>query len=88
MTTTPDDAKAVIDLDTAISMLPDGDMVHTFRGGGMVLIGADHGRSRLIEAMRRAPEIELTGPNARRLGHGLCIWDDNGCLFIATKRTT
>lgn len=79
-----DDEKELIVLEEAIKRLPDGDMVHTFRQNGQLLIGADHERARLIDAMRNAPEIEITGPQAQAMGHGLAIRDDYGWLFIET----
>ena len=79
-----DDDKELIALEEAIKRLPMGDTVHTFRQGGPCLIGADHERDRLIEAMRAAPEIEVTGPQAQAMGHGLAICDEHGWLFIAT----
>ena len=78
------DDKELISLEAAIKRLPAGDMVHTFRQGGLCLIGADHERDRLIEAMRNAPEIEVTGPQAQAMGHGLAIRDEHGWLFIET----
>ena len=79
-----DDDKELISLEDAIKRLPDGGMVHTFRQGGPCLIGADHERDRLIEAMRAAPAIEVTGPQAQAMGHGLAICDEHGWLFIET----
>ena len=79
-----DDDKELISLDEAIKRLPDGDMVHTFRQGGPCLIGADHERDRLIDAMRSAPEIEVAGQQAQAMGHGLAICDEHGWLFIET----
>jgi hypothetical protein len=79
-----DDDKELIALEEAVKRLPDGDMVHTFRQGGPCLIGADHERDRLIEAMRIAPAIEVTGPQAQAMGHGLAICDEHGWLFIET----
>lgn len=78
------DYRELITLDEAIKRLPTGAMVHTFRQGGPCLIGADHERDRLIEAMRNASEIEATGPQAQSLGHGLAICDEHGWLFIET----
>ena len=78
------DEKELISLEAAIKRLPDGDMVHTFRQGGPCLIGADHERGRLIEAMQSAPAIEVTGPQAQAMNHGLCIFDEHGPLFIET----
>lgn len=80
------DDKVLISLEEAMKRLPDGDIVHTFRQGGHCLIGADHERDRIIEAMRRAPEIEVTGPQAQAMRHGLAICDEHGWLFIQTKK--
>jgi len=81
------DDKELITLDEAVKRLPSGDTVHTFRQGGPYLIGADHERDRLIEAMRAAQEIEVTGPQAQAMGHGLAICDEHGWLFIETANT-
>jgi len=83
-----DDDKELITLEEAIKRLPAGDTVHTFRQGGLCLIGADHERDRLIEAMRTAPEIEVTGPAAQAMNHGLAIRDEHGWLFIETANAT
>lgn len=78
------DDKELVTLEEAVRRLPDGDMVHTFRQAGQALLGADHERDRLIDAMKNAPQIEVTGPQAQAMGHGLAILDDHGWLFIET----
>lgn len=79
------DAKEFVSIDDAIKRLPDGDMIHTFRAGPGVLVGADHERDRLIADMRKAPNIEVTGPGAQAMHHGLAIFDEHGVLFIETR---
>jgi hypothetical protein len=79
------DERELIDFDAAVALLPDRETVHTFRGGGMMLIGADWPRDRLLAAMREAKEIQVTGPQAQRMGYGLAI-DHEGWLFIETRR--
>ena len=79
------DEKSVVSLEEAIKRLPDGDMVHTFRQAGGMMLGAEHGRTSLIISLANATEIQETGTLAQSLGHGLCIYDD-GWLFIATKK--
>lgn len=69
----------------AIAMLPDGEYVHTFRGGGGMMVGCDMQRERIEAAIRETKERELSGPMATAMGHGLVILND-GRLFIATKR--
>ena len=80
-----DDKKEFIAFDDAVNLLPDGDMIHTFRTAGPVLIGAHHERDQLINAIRKAPKIEVTGPAAQSMGHGMAICDENGLLFIETR---
>jgi hypothetical protein len=63
-------------------MLPEGDTIHTFRGGGMMLIGADW--SRVLDAMRAAPTIRPSGELARSMKHGLAIHSGGSWLFIET----
>jgi hypothetical protein len=79
-----DNEKEFISYDEAVKRLPAGDMVHTFRSNGMLLVGCDHKRAALLDAMRAAPAIEIPGPQAQAMNHGLAIHDDHGWLFIAT----
>lgn len=79
------DDEETISYDDAVKLLPEGDEIHTLRQAGPVLLGAGMSREQLLEAMRRAPEIYVTGPGAQSLGHGLAIECD-GTLFIETKR--
>lgn len=78
------DHKELLTLGEAIKRLPEGDMVHTFRQLGPVLIGANYKRNELIDAMWNAVEIEVAGPAAQAMKHGLVICDEEGALFIAT----
>lgn len=80
------DERETIPYDEAVKLLPDGDEIHTFRtsGAGM-LFGADWPRETLLEAMRKAEEIELTGPAAQALRHGLAIMESGSPLFIETR---
>ena len=70
--------------DEAVAFLPDGDRVHTFRGSGPMMLGADWQRDKLIAAMRKADAVHITGEFAQSMKHGLAIYD-GGMLFIATK---
>ena len=67
----------------AISVLPDGEYVHTFRGGGGLIIGADWKRADIVEAIEMAGTVLLTGPGARSMKHGICI-SNGGALYIET----
>ncbi|HNL98896.1 MAG TPA: hypothetical protein PKL61_17315 [Accumulibacter sp.] len=83
-----DDDKELISFDDAVTRLPPGDNIHTFRQAGPMLLGADHGRTSLLAAMRAAPCIEVTGPQAQAMNHGLAIRDENGFLFIETAKAS
>lgn len=81
------DARELMALDAAVAMLHvrADDTVHTFVQAGPALLGAHWPREQLVEAMRRAPAIDVTGPEAQRLGHGLAIEHNGGTLFIETR---
>lgn len=81
------DERETVSLEVAVGMLcvKPGSVVHTFRQAGPYLIGADWDRDALIEAMRSAPAIDITGPAAQSLQHGLCIDHQGGPLFIETQ---
>ncbi len=58
--------------DEAVALLPDGDSIHTFLDSGIALIGADWDRAKILALLRESdPGIEVTGPAAQRMGHGL-----------------
>jgi hypothetical protein len=69
----------------ALAMLPEGEYVHTFRGGGGMMLGADWKREQVERAIRETDHRELAGPMATAMGHGLVI-NSGGALFVATKR--
>ncbi len=76
-----------LDYDTAVAMLPDGDRIHTFRQGGLGLIGADWPREELLETIKKYPDaLNETKGIAKGMGHGLVLVDDTGPLFIETQR--
>lgn len=84
------DEKAYVTIEQAIELLPKGKYVHTFRQAEFALLGCDWERKDLIKSMRAAPAIEVTGPTAQSMKHGLCIYDDIGPepLFIQTVKRT
>lgn len=57
----------------ALSLLPDEDDIHTFRGVPGILIGADWYRDELVTEINRCT-CEIGGEMCRQLGHGLVIW--------------
>jgi hypothetical protein len=83
----PDEEKRThLTYEQAVEMLEDGEEIHTFRNSPMMLIGADWSRKHLLETMKKYEStLELTGPAATGMGHGLALHDDMGPLFIKTK---
>lgn len=78
------DERVFLTPEQAVAMLPDGDDIHTFRQGGPCLIGADWQRCDIINLIN-AFTPELAGEQATAMGHGLCIIDNRGPLWIKTK---
>ena len=81
------DEPVVLDAEQAISMLPDGDMIHTFRSSAMCLIGADWKREKLIETIRKS-RCEIGGETCCQMKHGLVVWADNHALFVNVREGT
>lgn len=78
--------RTFISYEEAVSLLPDGDVIHTFRSSNSgIILGADWDRENLLNAIKTY-KPELSGKIATKLGHGLCIIDEVGHLFIETKR--
>ena len=83
--------KKYIDKDTAISLLPDKESIHTFYDMPFGLLGADWSRDDIVEKIRSSDRIELAGPGARSTRHGLAVYDSNTkwqseILFIETDK--
>jgi hypothetical protein len=76
--------RVFLTFEEAEKMLPDGEWVHTFRGGGMMMIGADWKRKDILDALKEY-KPELSGEMATSMGHGLVLEDKMGYLFIATR---
>lgn len=81
--------KKYITSEQAISILPDGETVHTFLNLGFGLMGADWSREDIIEKLRKSDVLELTGEMARKMEHGLVAYDKTAktqgdLLFIET----
>jgi hypothetical protein len=78
--------KKKVTKEEAVSLLNDGDRIHTFRNNSMMLIGADWDRSKLIQAIEKYEDtLEIAGEQARGMKHALVIKDDTGHLFIETN---
>lgn len=77
------DEREPLTLDEAVAMLPDGDEIHTFRSSPGMMLGADWPRDQIVAAMAECG-VELAGPMATAMGHGLVVLDPKP-LFIATR---
>lgn len=59
----------------AIELLPEGEQIHTFLNSPMALIGADWDRTEVIDKIRRSDYREVSGSGARKLKHGLAVYN-------------
>jgi hypothetical protein len=73
--------RLTVSYDEALLLLPEGDTIHTFRDGAGILIGADWGREKILDLLKQAKTIYVSGPMAMGMGYGLHT-DHNGRLFI------
>lgn len=80
-------AKEKFTPEEAISVLPEGDRIHTFRNSQGMLFGADWKRDKLEAAIRKAGEARITVGMAKSTNHGIVIVDETGPLFIETNKT-
>ncbi|MBP2643946.1 MAG: hypothetical protein H6Q67_1833 [Firmicutes bacterium] len=76
--------RVVLSREEAISMLPEGDNIHTFRSKGFLLMGADWSRDKIIKSIDKYG-CELSGEQATSMSHGIVLKDDVGYLFIETR---
>ena len=84
--------KVDLNYDEAVSLLPDGDDIHTFKNAPFGLIGADWSREDILNKLKEADiVIELTGEQAKAMNHGMCAYHKNiksriEILFIETDK--
>lgn len=84
------DEPEILTYEEAVALLPDGDSIHTFLDGGIAIIGADWERTAVLALLREAgPQIEVTGPAAQSVGHGLAAYRADGTpVFIETRKAS
>lgn len=74
--------------DQAISLLPEGNEIHTFINVGFGLVGADWSRDDIIMKIRSVDYREIAGSSARSMKHGLALWShgakQDDILFVET----
>ena len=78
-----DEGRKELSVAEAVAMLPETEMIHTFRPGIFVMIGCDWSRAEIIEAFEKYG-VELSGPRATEMNHGVVFFDDSGAVFVAT----
>lgn len=74
----------------AVSMLPDGEEIHTFTQVGGIIMGCDHGRESVLVELKEAKKLVLAGKNARAMNHAIGMYRDTDdkdldLMFIETK---
>ena len=83
-----DDSKKYLTAEQAIELLPDDEFIHTFYNESFGLLGADWERTEIIKKLKSSQRIELTGENARKMGHGIAAYNEGAehsdILFIET----
>ena len=84
--------KKYLTKEEAISVLPQGESIHTFYNTGFGLVGADWSREDIIDKIQKSDIIELTGALARGMNHGICAYDKDSkylsdVLFIETDES-
>lgn len=70
----------------ALAMLDDEfDYIHTFTGGGGMMMGCDYPKADLEKLILESSRRELAGEMAARMDHRLAILDGKSWLFVQTK---
>lgn len=64
----------------AESLLADGEYIHNYIGGGMMVIGRDYSRTEAVEAFNAAKSIEIGGPSCKAMRHPIAVFDANDRL--------
>jgi hypothetical protein len=82
-------SKQYITYEEAVSLLPDGEYVHTFYNCSFGLLGADWSKEEILNKLRNSEVIQLTGNHARAMNHGMCAYNKDTkwhseILFIET----
>lgn len=81
--------KKYLSAEQAISLLPEGDEIHTFYNMPFGVLGADWSRQKVIDKLKESDKIEITGEMARSMKHGIAVYNDDtkrqsDVLFIET----
>ena len=81
--------KKFLTAEQAISLLPEGDEIHTFYNMPFGILGADWSRQDVIDKLKGSDKIEITGEMARNMKHGIAVYNDDTklqseVLFVET----
>jgi hypothetical protein len=80
------DDVVLLTYDEAVALLPEGERIHTFPGGGLALIGAGWDRADVLALLESTDRREVTGPAAQSMGHGLAAYRGGQPVFIQTRQ--
>jgi len=69
------------------SKLIEGEYVHTFKQGGLALLGCDWKRDDILKLVDNGNKAELSGEMATNMGHGIVVWDGDSPLFCETVKS-
>lgn len=77
--------RRVVPFEEAVARIGAGRHIHTIRGGGFAIIGADWDRADILRTMKECG-VEEAGGMASAMGHTLVIVNCDGSpLFIEAK---
>lgn len=81
-----DDIMRTVTIEQAISLLPQGEYIHTILNpGNNMFFGSNWSRFELIEEMKKCSgTIQLSGRMARQTGHGVGFRRGEGWVFVET----
>jgi len=75
--------------DEAVAVLPDGDTIHCFRNPAAgVMLGTDWDRATVLDTLKQADVIGVTGEHAQAMHHGIVIKHGGSLAFFETVRRT
>lgn len=68
-------SRLILTPEEAIDLLPEGDTIHNFADGGLILLGVDYSRDEAIKAIREAVQVEIGGDGCKAMRHPLVVWN-------------
>ena len=77
-------SRVVLTKEQALSMLGEGETIHTFRLVGLAKVGYSLSRAVIMEAIESSA-CELGGPECQKMNHGLVILVDGVRVFVECK---